>query len=413
MIVSKRLMAAARSTASEIGTSMFRLPPRRAAAAAKWGAVNAGRVVAYPFSLAYRLVANATASVVPLGLIVLIAWGALELYDRAVEWIDSETFNLFTAIGLVGWTLNTVLAGVLPATRTFFATLRKVFFTKLQPWAPGLVLHEELRASRNRLRNTAREGFRELLKPTGAFLGILVLAVLLWAAVKAVTPTDPTNRTVWVAAPDACCAKDCEPGDTRCPGDDECFTPIECALATRGLAADMEFILTYPSVLREPPTGLSANLEWDDGLGLREHHRNVLQLVKEASSMCSGPDHRVSLIVQGFASDQPPQGVAKDQYDEVNLDFAHERAVVAVSYLCGLDPTAVTSNSPCTGPAPDANDATRFNVHLTEWETPAEMKRNRPHHDDSGDRMQFLHRSVRVTVDDPGRCPLDESPDSS
>lgn len=400
-------------TQSEPGGNSKTAALHRAAAAVKRGAVNAGRVLAYPFSLAYRLAANATASVVPLSFMALVAWGALELYDRAVEWIDSETFTLFAAIGLVGWTLNTVLAGVWPATKTFFATLRNVFFTELPPWIPGLVLHEELRLSRNRLRNTAQEGFRELLKPTGAFLGILVLAVLLWAAVKAVAPTDPKNRTVWVTAPDACCAKDCEPGDARCPGDDECFTPIECALATRGLAADMEFILTYPSVDREPTTDPPADSEWDDGLDLREHHRNVLQLIKEASSMCSGPDHPVSLIVQGFASDQPPQGVAEDQYDEVNLDFAHERAVVAVSYLCGLDPTAVTSNSPCTGPAPNANDATRFNVHLTEWETPAEMKRNRPHHDDSGDRMQFLHRSVRVTVDDPGRCPLEESPDPS
>ena len=398
-------------TQSESGGNSKTAALHRAAAATKRGAVYAGRVLAYPVSLAYRLAANATASVVPLSFMVLIAWGALELYDRAVEWIDSETFTLFAAIGLVGWTLNTVLAGVWPATKTFFATLRNVFFTELPPWIPGLVLHEELRLSRNRLRNTAQEGFRELLKPTGAFLGILVLAVLLWAAVKAVAPTDAKNRTVWVTAPDACCANDCEPGDARCPGDDECFTPIECALATRGLAADMEFILTYPSVDREPPTD-PPDFEWDDGLDLREHHRTVLQLVKEASAMCSGPDHPVSLTVQGFASNQPPEGVAEDQHDEVNLGFAHERAVIAVSYLCGLDRTAVTSTSPCTGPAPNANDATRFNVHFEEWGTPAEMKLNRPHHDDSSGRMQFLHRSVRVTVDDPGRCPLDESPDS-
>lgn len=397
-------------TQSESGGNSKTAALHRAAAATKRGAVYAGRVLAYPVSLAYRLAANATASVVPLSFMVLIAWGALELYDRAVEWIDSETFTLFAAIGLVGWTLNTVLAGVWPATKTFFATLRNVFFTELPPWIPGLVLHEELRLSRNRLRNTAQEGFRELLKPTGAFLGILVLAVLLWAAVKAVAPTDAKNRTVWVTAPDACCAKDCEPGDARCPGDAECFTPIECALATRGLAADMEFILTYPSVDREPPTD-PPDFEWDDGLDLREHRRNVLQLIKEASSMCSVREHPVSLTVQGFASDEPPQDVPQDQREKVNLGFAHERAVIAASYLCGLERSAVRLGSGCTGPMPNADDATRFNVGLKEWGSHDDMLANRPYTNDR-DRMEFLHRSVRVTVVDPGRCPLDQSPDS-
>ena len=57
---------------------------------------------------------------------------------------------------------------------------------------------------------------------------------------------------------------------------------------------------------------------------------------------------------------------------------------------------------------PNAGEATLFHVGLARWETHDKMVSKRPHKDSQG-RMRFLHRSVGVTVDDPGRCPLNES----
>ena len=208
-------------------------------------------MLAYPFSFAYRVVANATSSAVPFVVMALIAWGALQLYDGVVATIDSETFNLFVAIGLVSWVLNTMLKRAWRAIKTFFATLRNVFYAGLPPWIPGLLLREELRSSHKRLRSTVQEGFRKLFKPTRDFLGVVALAVFLFAAVKALPESDTRDRIVWVApASDACCTKDCGPGATSCLGEDDCFAPVECALTTRGLGKGMEFVLTYP--LRRP-----------------------------------------------------------------------------------------------------------------------------------------------------------------
>ena len=173
--------------------------------------------------------------------------------------MDSATFKLIMVIGLVSWILNTFLDRSWPATKAFFAALSKVFVAGLPPWIPGFALGEELRRSRQRLRSTVQAGFRELLRPTRDFLVLVVLAVLLYAAVKAAAAPDAKDHIVWVVPPDG--SEECERDGTSCPSGDECFTPIECSLATRGIEDGMEFVSAYPRRRQLPVAGQKVHPE--------------------------------------------------------------------------------------------------------------------------------------------------------
>ena len=166
----------------------------------------------------------------------------------------------------------------------------------------------------------------------------------------------------------------------------------------------MEFILTYPHVQKPPADPPSE--DWSNGLDLLQHHQHVLGLVRQTAALCSGPDKRVSLTVEGFANNQPPL-VPDEEQDHHNLNYANLRAANAFLFLCGLDD--VPSDATCSALAPDASDSmTPFKVSLNAWPSHDEMEKNRPETTDQR-RMRFLHRSVRVKVDDAGSCPPDEA----